>query len=154
MFYTQYSEKRPLRKIVKFGPSKTQQCFKAECDINEIVRRPNMGINPFCKSDLNANFGDFSDLKDFHTAQNIICKATQSFEQLPATVRDRFHGRIDEFVSFINEGEKNIEEGVKLGIYEKSALDKLSSIKTGENSTAQTVSPSVESTLAQPSAQQ
>lgn len=99
--------------------SRTEQCFKDECDINNIVRQPNLGINPFSTiSNRQAQFGDFSDMKDFHSAMNIVTKAQQEFEQMPSVIRRRFHDNPAEFMDFVND-ENNIEEGIKLGIYER-----------------------------------
>lgn len=117
-FFTRYDEIRYIQSHLPFSPSKTQQCFADECDINEIVKRPNLGINPFSQPTTTFSFGDFIDVKDFQMSQNIMAKAVSDFERLPSKIRDRFQNDIHKFYEFVSDS-KNVEEGIKLGIYEK-----------------------------------
>lgn len=96
-------------------PSLTQQQFKDECDINNILRsyqetgtinhlNPRAGI-----------FGDFSDVKDFKESLELVQYANEQFMQLPAKVRSRFQNNPAELVEFCN-NPNNLEEAIQLGL--------------------------------------
>lgn len=92
----------------------TQQQFKVECDINEIVRR--FGLGQKMPESLRVpQYGDFTGISDYHEACNAIASAGESFDALPAKVRERFANDPGKFVGFVLE-EKNRDEAVRLGI--------------------------------------
>lgn len=68
-------------------PSLTQQHFKKETDINEMLRKFN------CTGELptkeGAFYGDFSDSLSYQTALDALNATNESFLSLPAAVRDR-----------------------------------------------------------------
>lgn len=118
-FNVYYQERLPLSFSCD-TVSMTEQCFLDECDINNIVRKPNLGVNPFSpQSSLQASFGDFSDLKSFEESNRIVAQAHNDFMRLPSHIRDRFDNSIQKFADFIND-DLNIEEGISLGIYENN----------------------------------
>lgn len=95
-------------------PTLTQQHQKEDADINTIVRRfgitgelPVIPMPP-----LNE---EFVDVFDFHEAQNLIARANQSFNMLPADVRNRFGNDPARFVDFCSD-EGNISELRKMGL--------------------------------------
>ncbi|WNK14677.1 MAG: internal scaffolding protein [Microvirus sp.] len=95
-------------------PSMTQQSFAAECDINTIVRM--FGVTGELPSGVRMpTYGDFSGVFDFHSAVNAISAARESFDQMPAEVRYRFHNDPAEFVDFCS-AEANRDEAIKLGL--------------------------------------
>lgn len=78
------------RPVVVTGPGLTKQEFKAECDVNNIVRR-------FVKDGFlrhlerrEPRFLDLSEVGDFRTALDQVRAATEFFDGLPAKVRARF----------------------------------------------------------------
>lgn len=101
------------------NPSLTQQNFKSECDINEIIRRsvstgflvdplrPRGGGSPM--------FGDFSSLPDLQVLRQKMIDAEAEFMSLPAKLRKRFQNDSSEFVKFCLDPE-NISELEKLGL--------------------------------------
>lgn len=98
------------------GESMTKQCFKEECDINNIVKRyMDTGIlgDPF--DTRKPVFGDFSDVPDFHEAQGVIAKAFEQFADLPAEVRDRFANNPAQLMEFLD-NPANRDEAIKLGL--------------------------------------
>ena len=115
-FYTRFN--LPPNPGAKLDP-KTMTCqeFKDECDINNIVKKPNYGINPLNPPTRVPSFGDFTDerLKDYQAAQNVIVEAAQLFEQLPSQVRERFSNDPAKLIDFVN-NKDNYEEAVKLGM--------------------------------------
>src|SRR5580765_5072286 len=66
-----------------FEKSLTQQHFKDECDINEIVRR--FGLTGKLPENVKApQYGDFTGLSDYQTALNAVIAADEAFMELPA----------------------------------------------------------------------
>lgn len=93
-------------------PSKTQQNFKDEADINNIVERflaagemPQQ--TPFPQQD------EFMETFDFQTSMNVLVQAERSFMELPAKVRARFQNDPQQFMEFMHDPE-NIPEMEKL----------------------------------------
>ena len=122
-FRTLYSN--PPSRVVtdNFDPSLTQQHFKDECDINNIMRRyreTGYLVDPLVQAKATAKpmFGDFSTAYDFHEAQNTIARANEAFAALPSVVRERFANDPARMLAFI-EDERNVDEAVKLGLLEK-----------------------------------
>jgi phage internal scaffolding protein len=85
--------------LVCEDPSLAQQQFKDECDINTILDRFNVtGQLPV--SPLQPQFGDFSGIRDYQTALNAVLDAQESFDALPARIRERFANDPAAFVDF------------------------------------------------------
>lgn len=94
--------------------SLAQQSFAEECDINTIIKR--FGLDGKLPENVRMpTFGDFVGVPDFQTAMNIVVAARESFDQMPARVRARFHHDPAEFVAFCSKDE-NAEEAAKLGL--------------------------------------
>lgn len=96
-------------------PTKTQQQFAEEADINTIVER--FGLTGELPSNLKVpQSGDFSEVvSDYQTALNMVLEADHAFMQLPAEVRARFRNDPGELVDFVSD-EKNRDEAIKLGL--------------------------------------
>ena len=97
------------------GESMTQQQFKAECDVNNILakyKRTGM-LSHIQKHE--GNFGDFSSLEDYQTSLGKLMQAQQSFESLPSELRAKFENDPAQLISFLSD-EKNNAEAVKLGL--------------------------------------
>jgi len=96
------------------GPGRTQQQFKDECDINNIMKRfEATGV----VTHLNGRppqFGDIADL-DFQGAMDAVIDARNRFEALPSKVRDRFQNDPQRLLDFIADS-NNAEEARKLGL--------------------------------------
>lgn len=95
-------------------PTRTQQQFKDEVDINQIAK--NFGITGRLPENVRMpTFGDFVDVDDFQSALNASRRAMHSFMQMPAEVRLRFENDPQQFLAFCsNPG--NRDEAVKLGL--------------------------------------
>jgi phage internal scaffolding protein len=91
-----------------------QQQFKDECDINNIMHKFGMtGLLP--QAPLEATYGDFSGVYDYHTAMNAIIASQEQFEALPATLRSRFANDPANLIEFMSD-ESNRPEAEKLGL--------------------------------------
>ena len=92
----------------------TQQHFKDECDINNILRQFNItGLLP--ESPLSPRYGDFTGISDYHTALNQVIAAENEFMALPAQIRSRFDNDPAKLIEFL-ENSNNKDEAIKLGL--------------------------------------
>ena len=103
-----------LAKFVFAKPSRTQQSFQSECDINNILRQFNVtGQLPV--GSVQPQYGDFSGITDYQSALNAVMAAQDSFLQLPAKVRAKFDNDPALFVEFASD-EANKDEMKALGL--------------------------------------
>lgn len=94
--------------------SLTQQHFKDECDINNILRQFNVtGLLP--ENALSPRYGDFTGISDYHTALNQVIAAEDEFMRLPAELRARFENDPAQLIEFL-ENSENKNEAIKLGL--------------------------------------
>ena len=95
-------------------PSLAQQHMKDECDINVIVER--FGVTgEIPQAPLEATYGDFSGVSDYHTALNAIRAAQDSFMSLPAKIRAKFNHDPNALLEFL-QNETNRNEAIELGL--------------------------------------
>ena len=97
-------------------PSLTQQHFKDETDINNILRQFNItGLLP--EQPLSPRYGDFTGIGDYHSALNAVIAAEDKFLALPANLRARFENDPAQLIAFLSD-ENNRSEAEKLGLLE------------------------------------
>lgn len=119
-FRKQYDPKRDQEEAeavqIDTGPdTPTQQQFKTDADINELVRRFGLlGKAPEPVTDP-AFYGDVEDIPDLRTALDRIRDAKERFAALPSRVRSRFRNDPAELFSFLDDP-SNRDEAVKLGL--------------------------------------
>lgn len=117
-FYTRYNP--PPQVSVKFSkPSLTQQQFRQECDINNIIASVNSaGVtnNPLWNGTRRPMYGDFSSIQDmdYLQAQNTFLDASARFMELPAKVRQQFNNNPAELLAYLQSNPPT-EELAKLG---------------------------------------
>jgi len=113
----------PNRKRVphpKCGPTMTQQQFKEDSDINQIVKKfKDTGTITHVRN-LQGTFGDFTNAMDYQTSLNKVIEAQESFNQLKASIRKRFKNDPARLVAFVNDP-KNKREAAYLGLLNKDA---------------------------------
>jgi len=118
--------------------TRTQQHFKDETDINNILRQFNVtGVLP--QKALTPRYGDFTGIGDYHTALNRVIAAEGEFMTLPAALRARFDNDPQELINFLDNPE-NLNEAIKLGLVNKpeaSAPLESTSEKAGDEPAAQ-----------------
>lgn len=94
----------------------TKQCFKDECDINNVVNRfVKAGVLP--PPPVNGYYGDFSDVGSFQEALIKVNEANEMFNSLPAKLRARFDNDTGKFLDFVDDP-ANHKELVELGLVE------------------------------------
>lgn len=92
----------------------TQQHFKDETDINNILRQFNVtGLLP--ETPLSPRYGDFTGISDYQTALNQVIAAESEFMALPANIRSRFDNDPAKLIEFL-ENSNNKDEAIKLGL--------------------------------------
>ena len=116
----------PRKKIVlSCDPSKdrTQQSFKSECDLNNIVKRiQQSGFVPlnYQESFRRQVYGDFSGVPaSLEVAYQMVQNASDFFAGLPASLRARWSGP-GALVAWLDDP-KNLEEAQTLGLVAKPA---------------------------------
>lgn len=95
-------------------PSLTQQQFRDESDINNIVDRfMKTGHLPDPVS--MPQYVDYEGVFDFQSAMNVVRAADENFMRMDAKVRSRFHNSPQEFLEFFADP-ANSDEAVRLGL--------------------------------------
>lgn len=95
--------------------SLTQQQFKEECDVNNILakyRKTGM-VSHLAKHQ--GDFGDFSGIEDYQSALDKTMRAQESFMALPSELRSKFQNDPAQLIAFINDP-ANDAESVKFGL--------------------------------------
>lgn len=103
-------------------PSKTQQQFAADADINNIMKRyRNTGELPSATIRKGV-YADVSGLTDYHSMVTLISTAQSQFQELPAHIRTRFRNDPGELVRFLNDP-NNRQEAIELQLLDKPKND-------------------------------
>jgi phage internal scaffolding protein len=113
-FVTAYGD----RKSTPFettGESLTQQHFREECDIKNIIKRHDRtGIIEHVNRGI-AQYGDYSEVHEYREALDLVANANQSFMELPSDIRKEFGNDPGEFFEFAT-NPANAERMVELGL--------------------------------------
>lgn len=109
----------PKKPITFNAPSKTQQHFRDECDVNNIINRfMKTGMLPQIQADF--DFADVSDHMSFEESANLVAHVKEAFMELPSELRKRFDNDPAQVISFLADP-ANLDEAVQLGLLEKPA---------------------------------
>ncbi|WNK14065.1 MAG: internal scaffolding protein [Microvirus sp.] len=133
--YTYEKINRRRRIQIKFDdPSLTQQQFKDEVNINNIVKRyKTTGELPEMRKPI---YGDASDVPDYQTALNTVNESRELFETLPAEIRGRFMNDPGTLLNWLN-NPNNTAEAINLGLIEKPITENKppKTLQTDKNNT-------------------
>lgn len=116
-FYTRFNP--PPKVGLEFTePSMTEQHFKDECDINNIIKTyQQTGVLP--SGDRQPLFGDFADFpQDLQSSQAYFDDAQERFMQLPAQLRKEFDNDPVKLLQFVADG-NNRDRAIELGLIER-----------------------------------
>jgi len=112
--------KRAVRRhsITFTQPTMTQQQFKEECDINNVMRRY---IKTGVIDHLAKHQAQYADIEpvSYHEAMNTIATANSMFEELPAQARRNFNNDPTKFLEFVqnpDNSDKLIDMGLATAI--------------------------------------
>lgn len=98
----------------------TRQEFKDETDINTILRRFNIS-GELPQNVRMPTYGDFEGITSYHDAANVMRAAEESFNAMPAEIRERFGNDPAAFVEFCEQPE-NLEEARRMGLVPAAEL--------------------------------
>lgn len=105
---------RDVGDLNEFSPSLTKQADMKEADVNFIMKKyEKTGLLPTIQGV--PQYGDFSQVTNYHEAILQIQEAHEAFEALPAKLRLRFGNDPGEFVEWID-NPANQQEAIKLGL--------------------------------------
>jgi len=124
--------------LVCLEPTKAQQHFKDECDINYVLKT--FGIEGLAQTQLTPRYGDFSNVVDYHSALNAVIAAEDEFMALPANIRTRFDNDPAKLIDFLG-NDANRLEAESLGLVTKSEpvpVGLLDPTGTGDTKTTKT----------------
>lgn len=109
----------------KDSRSKTIQSDMDVADINKIMARYEKTGVIIDTSGIERKpvYGDFTEIKDYHTSLSAIRNVERAFNTLPANIRNRFNNDPQTLINFL-EDTKNDAEAVDLGLKDKSVLPK------------------------------
>lgn len=124
----------------------TKQHFAAQCDVNNIVKaHPDLDPNSFSDASV-ANllsdpelYGEFDTGETFQSALDVVNRAREQFNTLPAELRKRFSYDPYEFLSYVN-NPNNAEEMKKFGLL-KEDIPVTNIPETGSQPVIQPVQP-------------
>lgn len=86
--------------LVTTEPSMTVQSQAEDADINVIMERFGItGLAP--QVPIPPSYGDFDGVSDYRTALHVMQEARDSFEMLPAKLRNRFENDPAKFLDFV-----------------------------------------------------
>ena len=140
-FRTQYDDdmRKPKEGIVFEKPSRTVQSEADMCDLNRIMDRYALPeAFAFARSVPETReliYGDFSTLEDYQTSIAVVRKAEEDFANMPSNIRAYFDNNPANMLQFLQEPEKNYEEGVRIGLFAAKdvEVDKVVSRNIGDN---------------------
>lgn len=109
------------------GESLTQQHFKEETEINNILRSHDRNgiISHIHKG--NAIYGDFSEVTDLSDALHMINEAKAEFMNVPSEIREKFKNDAGEFFKFASNPD-NLDEMREMGLANPKQMDAMPSI--------------------------
>lgn len=103
-------------------PSLTQQQFKDECDINNIIKKYETTGEFTHLTRKQGQYADFSNITDYQTMLETVKYADEAFAALPAQMRLRFKNNPGDLLNFLQD-KNNYDEAVKLGLIEPKLPD-------------------------------
>lgn len=103
---------------VGFGPTKTQQQFKDETDVNLIIKKYKKTGEFSHVSKKVGQYVDVSSVTDYLSMRQQVIDAENAFMELPSDIRKRFRNSPHELIVFLN-NEQNYDEAVKLGLIDE-----------------------------------
>lgn len=122
-------------------PTMTQQQFKDECDINNIMKK--FGNDPVAFQALTrpgGQYADFSHITDYQGMLDTVLEAQHAFESLPAPTRARFRNDPGNLLSFLQD-EKNRDEAVSLGLLPPKLVPSISTPPANNQTKTQKKAP-------------
>ena len=99
-------------------PSMTQQQFKDECDVNNIMAKYRKTGELYHLARKQGVFADVSQITDYQTMLNQVHDAKAAFGALPSHLRRRFENDPGQLLEFLR-NPNNRDEAIELGLIDK-----------------------------------
>lgn len=103
--------------------SRTQQQFKEEVDINNIMKRADRRQVIEHANRFQAVYGTHTG-DDLQDALQIVQDANERFDSLPNSLKDKFNGSIPAYLDFVHDP-ANRDEMIELGMFVVDPADEL-----------------------------
>lgn len=101
------------------GVSMTDQQYKDQCDIAFMVSQyAKLGV-PIPQSPV--SYADLTDVQTYEEALMTVSEYKSAFELLPSADRERFHGSVSEYLSFIS-NQDNLKESIEKNYIDPSSV--------------------------------
>lgn len=121
-FATPYNNKRIKQKDVQYDTknkeqfkSRTQQQFKDECNINNVIAKyDKTGIFTHV-NEAQAHYFDNTKINEYQESLNLVIQSKLSFSKIPAEIRKRFGNDAGLYLEFVTNPD-NMDEMVKMGL--------------------------------------
>lgn len=133
-FRTPYSKavRAPSHGILFTEPSQTDQSSLEETTIDYYLRRyAATGIDPAAGRLEAAQFGDFSSVDDFRSAQTKVAAVRSGFESLTAQERAQFDNNFSNYVEFILNPE-NAKAAQDMGFLHAPIVEGMKNVKENQ----------------------
>ena len=133
-FRTPYSKavRAPSHGILFTEPSQTDQSSLEETTIDYSLRRyAATGIDPAAGRLEAAQFGDFSSIDDFRSAQTKVAAVRSGFESLTAQERAQFDNNFSNYVEFILNPE-NAKAAQDMGFLHAPIVEGMKNVKENQ----------------------
>jgi phage internal scaffolding protein len=106
--------RKPVLLMCDPAEGRTKQEFKAQCDINKILRKHDKTGLITHVNIATARFDDFTSSVGFHEAMTMVTAAQKSFDELPSDVRKKFGNDPAEFLAAIDAAHEGNSEQYEL----------------------------------------
>lgn len=116
-FRTAYGERNRVVLDCSEDEGRTEQHHKDACDVGQILARYDKTGLITHVSAATARYGDFTQANEYQESLNMVIRAQDAFDQLPAKVRKRFDNDPGAFFEFATDP-ANLDEMVSLGLAE------------------------------------
>jgi phage internal scaffolding protein len=105
-------------------PSRTVQSDREGTDLKLLLEKyMDTGVVPvFNVPSVPPIDGDFSDVPDFQTMQDMLVDIQEQFDSMPSKIREKFANNPMNMVQFLQD-ENNVEEAIALGLMERRKPD-------------------------------
>jgi phage internal scaffolding protein len=103
-------------------PTKTQQQFADEVDVNNIMRKYQQTGELHHLNLKAGRYEDLTGLTDYQEMLHAVKHAEETFNALPSDVRNKFDNNPQQLIDFLGDS-NNRDEAIRLGLVNKTQTD-------------------------------
>lgn len=110
------SEKRKRVLTINEEPTKTQQQYKEQVDVNNIMKKyKKTGSITHLRNAANGVYMDLTQIPSYEEALMQIEKAQRAFEEIPSHIRLKFNNDPSQLISYLKDP-SNLQEAITYGL--------------------------------------